>query len=57
MGVPSAVASLGLASNALRPGQAAAIVGAAALSLAVASVGATRLGPNPAVTPAPDDAG
>ena len=33
--------------NALRPGQAAAIVGAAAVSLAVASVGAVRLGAEP----------
>ena len=52
MGVPSAVASLGLASGALRPGQAAAIVGAAALSLAVTSVGAIRLGLNPRINPA-----
>ena len=44
MGVPSAVASLGLATNVLRPGQAAAIVGAAALSLAATSIGAIRLG-------------
>jgi Kef-type K+ transport system membrane component KefB len=55
MGVPSAVASLGLASNALRPGQAAAIVGAAALSLGFASVAAIRLGLNPRINPhAPD---
>jgi hypothetical protein len=47
MGVPAAVASLGLATNALRPGQAAAIVGAAILSLAATSVGAIRLGANP----------
>jgi len=58
MGVPSAVASLGLATNVLRPGQAAAIVGAAALSLAVASVGAIRLGASPSLNRrAPDDAG
>jgi Kef-type K+ transport system membrane component KefB len=57
MGVPAAVASIGLATNALRPGQAAAIMGAAALSLAVASVGAIRLGPAPPVNPpAPGDA-
>ncbi|MCU1468653.1 MAG: cation:proton antiporter [Actinomycetia bacterium] len=55
VGVPSAVASLGLASNALRPGQAAAIVGAAVLSLAATSVGASRLGPGRSVRPAPDD--
>ncbi len=47
MGVPSAIASLGLATNALRPGQAAGIVGAAALSLVATSVGAFRLGANP----------
>jgi Kef-type K+ transport system membrane component KefB len=41
LGVPSAVAALGLANGALSPGQAAAIVGAAALSLAVASFGAS----------------
>jgi Kef-type K+ transport system membrane component KefB len=58
MGVPSAVAAIGLATNALRPGQAAAIVGAAAVSLAVAGVGAARLGPDPGVNPpAPDGAG
>jgi len=42
LGVPSAVAALGLANNALSPGQAAAIVGTAALSLAVATYGASR---------------
>jgi Kef-type K+ transport system membrane component KefB len=57
MGVPSAVASLGLASNALRPGQAAAIVGAAAVSLGVTSVGAIRLGLNPRINPRAPDAG
>jgi len=58
MGVPSAVAAIGLASNALRPGQAAAIVGAAAVTLAVAAVGAARLGADPGVNPrAPDGAG
>jgi Kef-type K+ transport system membrane component KefB len=56
MGVPSAVASLGLASNALRPGQGAAIVGAAALSLGFASVGAIRLGLNPRINPRAPDA-
>lgn len=56
MGVPAAVASIGLAANALRPGQAAAIMGAAALSLLVASFGATRLGANPTINlRAPDD--
>jgi Kef-type K+ transport system membrane component KefB len=39
LGVPSAVAAVGLANNALTPGQAAAIVGAAAVSLAVATAG------------------
>ncbi|HEY5173542.1 MAG TPA: cation:proton antiporter [Acidimicrobiia bacterium] len=58
MGVPAAVASLGLATNALLPSQAAAIMAAAALSLAVASVGAIRLGSSPPINPrAPDDAG
>jgi len=59
MGVPSAIAAVGLATNALRPGQAAAIVGAAAVTLAVAAVGAARLGPaSGAVSPrAPDGAG
>ncbi len=57
MGVPSAVASLGLASNALRPGQAAAIVGAAALSLSATTVGAVRLGVNPRLNRRAPDAG
>ncbi len=56
MGVPSAIASLGLASNVLRPGQAAAIMGAAAVSLAVATLGSALLGPSPPVNRrAPDD--
>jgi Kef-type K+ transport system membrane component KefB len=58
MGVPSAIAALGLASNVLRPGQAAAIIGAAAVSLAVASVGAFRIGAGASINrPEPDDAG
>ena len=58
MGVPSAVASLGLATGALRPGQAAAIMGAAALSLLVAFVGAVRVGASPSINPpARDDGG
>ena len=58
MGVPSAVAALGLASNVLRPGQAAAIIGAAAVSLAVASIGAFRIGASASINrPEPDDAG
>jgi Kef-type K+ transport system membrane component KefB len=56
IGVPSAVASLGLASNALQPGQAAAIVGAAVVSLAATSVGAIRLGLNPRINPRAPDA-
>ncbi len=56
MGVPSAVASLGLATNALRPGQGAAIIAAAAVSLAVASLGATRLGLTGRVNPRAPDA-
>jgi Kef-type K+ transport system membrane component KefB len=56
MGVPSAIAALGLATDVLRPGQAAAIVGAAAVSLAVASVGALRIGASASVNRrAPDD--
>jgi Kef-type K+ transport system membrane component KefB len=55
MGVPSAIASLGLASNALQPGQAAAVVGAAVVSLAAMSIGAIRLGLSPRINPrAPD---
>jgi hypothetical protein len=57
MGVPAAVASLGLATNTFRPGQAAAIMGAAAVSLAVASIGATRLAPGSSVNPHAPDAG
>jgi Kef-type K+ transport system membrane component KefB len=58
IGVPSAIASLGLATGALEPGQAAAIMGAAALSLGVAAVGAARLGVHRSVNPrAPDDGG
>jgi Kef-type K+ transport system membrane component KefB len=57
MGVPSAVAALGLAGDVLRPGQAAAIVGAAAVSLGVASVGALRIGASSSINRrAPDDA-
>jgi Kef-type K+ transport system membrane component KefB len=41
LGVPAAVAALGLANNVLSPGQAAAIVAAAALSLATATAGAS----------------
>ena len=58
MGVPSAIAALGLASNVLRPGQGAAIIGAAAVSLAVASIGAFRIGASASISrPGPDDAG
>jgi Kef-type K+ transport system membrane component KefB len=57
MGVPSAIAALGLASEVLRPGQGAAIVGAAAVSLAVASVGALRIGASASINRrAPGDA-
>jgi Kef-type K+ transport system membrane component KefB len=41
LGVPSAVASVGLTNGDLHAGQGAAIVGAAAISLAVGAVGAT----------------
>ena len=44
LGVPAAVAAIGLSTHELRPGQAAAVVGAAAVSLAVAAVGATLAG-------------
>ena len=47
LGVPAAVASIGLTTGALRPGQAAAIVSAAAASLAVAALGAWRAGLTP----------
>jgi Kef-type K+ transport system membrane component KefB len=56
MGVPAAVAAIGLASGALQPGQAAAIIGAAAVSLAVATFGSFRLEANPSVSrPEPGD--
>jgi hypothetical protein len=48
LGVPAAVVSVGLQSGILAPGQGAAIVGAAALSIGVAAVGAYRLGPTAA---------
>jgi Kef-type K+ transport system membrane component KefB len=44
LGVPAAVASIGLSTGALRPGQAAAVLGASVLSLVVASLGASMLG-------------
>jgi Kef-type K+ transport system membrane component KefB len=44
LGVPAAVAAIGLSTHELRPGQAAAVVGAAAVSLAVAAVGAMLSG-------------
>ena len=47
LGVPSAVAAIGLSSGTLRPSQAAAIIGAAALSLAVAAAGAAIMAPAP----------
>jgi hypothetical protein len=49
MGVPAAVASVGLANQQLRPGQATAIVGAAAFSLVYAAVAGMRLGAMPRV--------
>jgi Kef-type K+ transport system membrane component KefB len=57
MGVPSAVASLGRATHARRPGPAAAHGGAAAVSLAVASIGATGQAPGSSVNPRAPDAG
>jgi len=44
LGVPAAVSAIGLSTGMLRPGQAAAIVGAAAISLAAAAVGAALIG-------------
>lgn len=44
LGVPSAIASLGLVSGTIRPGQAAAIVTSAIATVGLASVGAARLG-------------
>jgi hypothetical protein len=51
LGVPAAVASIGLASDVLRPGQGAAIIGAAAVSLAVASIGASMIGGTSGIGP------
>jgi Kef-type K+ transport system membrane component KefB len=53
LGVPSAVASIGLTTHALTGGQAAAIVGAAVISLAVAAAGAIWAGITPATQPHP----
>src|SRR4029077_1180977 len=50
MGVPAAIVAIGLPAGQLRPGQAAAIVGAAAVSLAVAAVGAYRIGERASIT-------
>jgi Kef-type K+ transport system membrane component KefB len=55
-GVPSAIASIGLAAKVLEPGQAAAVVGAAVVSLAATSLGAIRLGLNPRINPRAPDA-
>jgi Kef-type K+ transport system membrane component KefB len=43
LGVPSAVASIGLTTGDLHPGQAAAVVGAAAISLGIAAAGAAMV--------------
>lgn len=43
LGVPAAVTSVGLASGALKPGQGAAVVAAALVSVGVAAYGASRL--------------
>ncbi|MEA2167277.1 MAG: hypothetical protein QOF76_577 [Solirubrobacteraceae bacterium] len=45
LGVPSAIASLGLANGTLKPGQGAAIVTAALCSVGVSAIGAARLPP------------
>jgi Kef-type K+ transport system membrane component KefB len=47
LGVPAAVASVGLSTGALNPGQAAAIVAAAGCSIAAAAAGAARIGGGP----------
>jgi Kef-type K+ transport system membrane component KefB len=51
LGVPAAVASLGLANGYLDNGQAAAVMGAALLSLVAAAIGAAVLARAPAATP------
>ncbi len=53
LGVPAAVASIGLATHALREGQGAAIIGAAAISLILASIGSSLLGATPGLGPRP----
>ncbi|MCW3013976.1 MAG: cation:proton antiporter [Solirubrobacterales bacterium] len=53
LGVPAAITSVGLASGALTPGQGAAIVTAAIVSVGVSALGASRLARTPA-PPAPD---
>jgi len=45
LGVPAAVASLGIANGVLRPGQASAIVTAALCSVGISALGAARLNP------------
>jgi Kef-type K+ transport system membrane component KefB len=55
LGVPAAVASVGLASHVLREGQGAAIIGAAAISLIIASIGSSMLGATPGLGPRPTD--
>jgi Kef-type K+ transport system membrane component KefB len=47
LGVPAAVATIGIQSGELRPSQAAAIVGASVITLAVASIGAVMAGFSP----------
>jgi Kef-type K+ transport system membrane component KefB len=55
LGVPAAVASVGLSTGVLRAGQGAAVIGAAAVSLFVASVGSTMMrgGPGLGLDPEP----
>jgi Kef-type K+ transport system membrane component KefB len=47
MGVPAAVTTIGLSTGALHPGQGAAIVGSAAVSVLVAAAGANRVRAHP----------
>jgi Kef-type K+ transport system membrane component KefB len=54
LGVPAAVASVGLSTGVLHAGQGAAVVGAAAVSLFVASIGSTLMGGGPGLGPDPE---
>jgi Kef-type K+ transport system membrane component KefB len=47
LGVPAAIVALGLSAHVITPAQGAAIVAASMMSLAVCSIGAARLAPQP----------